>query len=282
MTGRAYTIIDVFTDRPLEGNPAAIFDDGSGLTDEVMQRTARELNLSETVFLLPAQGEADAAVRIFTPASELPFAGHPVLGTAFVLAARLGTESIRLETGAGPISIALRRQDGEVVFGEMDQPIPAPEPFGQAGALLAGLRIDRSELPIEAYRNGPLQVYVALPDEISVIDLRPDMGALSDLGDGLGISCFAGRGGRFKTRMFAPALGVPEDPATGSAAGPLALHLARHRRIDYGERIEIRQGAEIRRPSFIYATVEGSANQIDRVVVGGSAVVVASGQYRLD
>jgi trans-2,3-dihydro-3-hydroxyanthranilate isomerase len=282
MTGRSYTVVDVFTDRPLEGNPVAIFDDGSGLTDEVMQRTARELNLSETVFVLPPTAGADAAVRVFTPGSELPFAGHPVLGTAFVLAGRSHTELVTLETGAGPIAIALRREGGEVVFGEMDQPIPAPEPFAQAEALLAALHLDRSELPIEAYPNGPLQVYVALPDEISVIDLRPDMAALSDLGDRLGVSCFAGRDGRWKTRMFAPALGVPEDPATGSAAGPLALHLVRHRRINYGEQIEIRQGADIRRPSLIYARVEGSMGRVDRIVVGGSAVVVATGEYRLD
>lgn len=113
MTSRAYTIVDVFTDTPLQGNLAAVFTDGRGLDGELMQRTARELNLSETVFVLPPSpgSAADAGVRIFTPASELPFAGHPVLGTAFVLAAsRPDTERITLETGAGLVPIALRRK----------------------------------------------------------------------------------------------------------------------------------------------------------------------------
>src|SRR6202011_846541 len=98
----------------------------------------------------------------------------------------------------------------------------------------------------------------------------------------IGVSCFAGRARHWKTRMFAPGLGVPEDPATGSAAGPLALHLARHGRIDFGEQIELCQGAEIRRPSALYARVEGSAERVERVLVGGSAVIVARGEYRFD
>jgi trans-2,3-dihydro-3-hydroxyanthranilate isomerase len=153
--------------------------------------------------------------------------------------------------------------------------------FPPTEALLAALGIEGSELPIEAYRNGTVHVYVALPDEAAVANLRPDGVALADLGDGFGISCFAGHGARFKTRMFAPTLGVFEDPATGSAAGPLALHLARHGRIGYGQQIEIRQGEEVRRPSLLYARVDGSDSQVDRVLVGGSAVIVAEGTYRL-
>jgi trans-2,3-dihydro-3-hydroxyanthranilate isomerase len=282
VTTRRYTIVDVFTDAPLEGNPAAIFTDGSGLSDEVMQRTARELNLSETVFVLPPGDEADAAVRIFTPTAELPFAGHPVLGTAFVLGAESDAERVTLQTVAGRVPIALRREHGRIVFGEMDQPIPVREPFEHADALLAALRVERSELPIEAYRNGPLHVYVALPDERAVASLRPDLTALTDIGPDFGISCFSRAGEQFKTRNFAPALGVPEDPATGSAAGPLAVHLARHGWIDYGQQIEIRQGEEVGRPSLLHARVEGSDTKLERVAVGGSAVIVAEGEYRLE
>jgi trans-2,3-dihydro-3-hydroxyanthranilate isomerase len=133
---------------------------------------------------------------------------------------------------------------------------------------------------VQAYRNGPLHVYVGLEDEAAVAALRPDLSALADLGE-LGVGCFAGTDGRFKSRNFAPGLGVPEDPATGSAAGPLALHLARHGRIGWGEQIEIRQGAEIGRPSLLHARVEGARDQIVRVVVGGSAVVVARGEFDL-
>lgn len=278
---RTYTIVDVFTDAPLEGNPVAVFDDGNGLETEVMQRVARELNLSETVFLLPASGGADARVRIFTPFMELPFAGHPVLGTAFVLAERSGGSSVGLETGAGLVPVTLRRSGSAVVYGEMDQPIPVPEPVSAPERLLSALGVKASELPIEAYRNGPLHVYVALAGEEAVASLAPDMAALAALARGFGVSCFAGAGARFKTRMFGPAVGVPEDPATGSAAGPLALHLARHAWIDYGAEIEIRQGAEIGRPSVLRARVEGGPERIERIVVGGSAVIVARGEFRV-
>jgi trans-2,3-dihydro-3-hydroxyanthranilate isomerase len=164
----------------------------------------------------------------------------------------------------------------------MEQFVPAIEPFEATAELLAALGVAAYDgLPIEAYRNGPAHVYVELPDEDAVAALRPDIGALERLGD-YGINCFAGSGERFKTRMFGPALGVAEDPATGSAAGPLAMHLARHGRVAPGTSVEIRQGAEIGRPSVLYARVEGTPERIERVFVGGSAVIVARGEYLLD
>ena len=277
---RGYVVADVFTDTPLQGNQLAVFTDGRGLPGEHMQRVARELNLSETVFFLPPDQGGDVRVRIFTPASELPFAGHPVLGSAFLAAELLELETVRLETGSGLVPVVLRRENGQVVSGRMEQPIPAWEPYEHAGRLLAAVGVAESGLPVEVYRNGPRHVYVALPDEAAVAALRPDLGALAGLGE-IGVSCFAGGGRRWKTRMFGPGLGVAEYPATGSAAGPLAVHLARHGRTGFGEEIEIRQGAEIGRPSVLYATAEGSAREIGRVLVGGSAVVVARGQYRL-
>jgi trans-2,3-dihydro-3-hydroxyanthranilate isomerase len=278
---RSYVIVDVFTSVALEGNPVAVFSDGTGLSTETMQRAARELNLSETVFLVPGDEDTDARVRIFTPYHELPFAGHPVLGTAFVLGEQSGRDTVVLRTGSGPVTIALERRNGSIVFGEMHQPIPTWEPFDQADDLLAALGVAGSELPVDVYDNGPRHVFVALGDEIAVAKLRPDIAALTDLA-AVGVSCFAVTDGRVKTRMFGPALGVLEDPATGSAAGPLAVHLARHGRTAFGETIVIRQGAEIGRPSVLHARADGSAAKIERVVVGGSAVVVARGEYRLD
>jgi trans-2,3-dihydro-3-hydroxyanthranilate isomerase len=279
---REYVVADVFTDVPLEGNPVAVFSDGSGLSTEVMQRAARELNLSETVFMLPAEDDGEHAhIRIFTPAAELPFAGHPVLGTAFILGERLGLDVVRLRTGAGPIPITLRREGETIVFGEMEQPIPTWQVLDCAGELLAALRVPRSGLPVEIYDNGPRFAYVELADGEAVAALSPDLNALGALGR-FGVSCFSSRGSRVKTRMFSPAFGVPEDPATGSAAGPLTVHLARHGRIAFGERVEIRQGAEIGRPSLLKAVVDGSGDRIERVAVGGGAVVVARGEYRLD
>ena len=256
-----------------------MFPDGRDLGTDVMQRTARELNLSETVFFLPAGDSADIRLRIFTPAGELSFAGHPVLGSAFVLGEVLGTPAVTLETGSGLIPVELKRDHGRIAFGRMVQPIPVPEPYEDAAALLAALGVRESGLPVEAYRNGPLHVYVELASEAEVAGLWPDQRALAQLP--IYVNTFAGRGLAWKTRIFAPYHGVPEDPATGSAAGPLAVHLARHGRIGFGEEIEIRQGQEIGRPSRLYAQAEGSADKVERVLVGGSAVIVARGEYRL-
>ena len=276
----SYLVLDVFTTQPLQGNQLGVFLDGRPLRTEEMQRLAREMNFAETVFLLPPASGGDVLARIFTPGSELPFAGHPVLGTAFVVATAKASDAVVIETGAGPVPVRLERNDGRIVFGRMEQPIPTPEPFGQEAELLSALGLESSGLPVELYRNGPPHVYVNLPDEAAVAGLRPDMSRLTDLG--VAANCFAGAGEWWKTRMFAPALGVPEDPATGSAAGPLALHLARHGRIAFGQEIEIRQGEAINRPSVLYARASGSAGHVESIEVGGSAQIVASGRFRID
>jgi trans-2,3-dihydro-3-hydroxyanthranilate isomerase len=278
---RRYVVADVFTDTPLQGNPVAVFEDAEGLSGELMQRAARELNLSETVFVLGAGDDHDAHIRIFTPSLELRFAGHPVLGTAFVLGEALGLDTVRLRTKAGVVEVTLTRADGRIVFGEMVQPVPTWTAFTHADEVLAAVGVQRSELPVEVYDNGPRHTYVCLPDEGAVAALTPDIGALGRLG-AVGVSCFAAEGARVKTRMFGPGLGMAEDPATGSAAGPLAVHLARHGVVGFGDQIEIRQGAEIGRPSMLYAAAHGSPERIERVLVGGAAVVVGRGEYQLD
>jgi trans-2,3-dihydro-3-hydroxyanthranilate isomerase len=285
MSMRRYSIADVFTDVPLQGNQVAVFTDASGLSDETMQRAAREMNLSETVFVFRAENpDAHLRVRIFTPTTELPFAGHPVLGTAFVVGRAMGSNVVRLETGLGIVPVTLSRANGGApYYGEMEQFVPPVESFEAVDELVAALGAapDHGGLPIEAYRNGPLHVYVEFPSEDAVAAVKPDLGAIERLGV-YGINCFAGAGTRWKTRMFGPALGVAEDPATGSAAGPLAVHLVRHGRVEFGTDIEIVQGVEIGRRSVLRARVEGSGQEIERVFVGGSAVIVARGEYRLD
>jgi trans-2,3-dihydro-3-hydroxyanthranilate isomerase len=277
-TNAPYVVVDVFTDRPLEGNQLAVFPEAAGFSSELMQQLAREMNFSETVFVLPAAGDGDARIRIFTPRHELPFAGHPVLGCAWVIGERLRRKTVRLESGLGLIPVELEEKNGRIVFGRMQQRVPSWGPYEHERALLEALGLERSELPIEAYPNGPLHVYVALESEQAVTRLEPDFAALAGLGQ-VAANCFAGAGTSWTTRMFAPGDGVFEDPATGSAAGPLAIHLARHGRIAFGEEIEIRQGAEIGRPSILYARAEGSGENIRRVEVGGSAVVVARGEF---
>jgi trans-2,3-dihydro-3-hydroxyanthranilate isomerase len=274
-------VVDVFTDTPLEGNPVAVFMDGDGVSTETMQRVARELNLSETVFLLPGEDGAHHRARIFTPTLELAFAGHPVLGSAFLVAKRQSIDTVKLLTGMGVVSVALQRRDGALVFGEMQQPLPTWERFDRPDELLTALGLTGSELPIEVYDNGTRHAFVALGDEAAVAALRPDMVALGGFGP-VGVSCFAVADGHVRTRMFGPGLGVAEDPATGSAAGPLAVHLARHGVTAFGDRTKIHQGAEIGRPSILHARAEGSADRLARVVVGGAAVIVARGEYRID
>ncbi|MBK7582435.1 MAG: PhzF family phenazine biosynthesis protein [Myxococcales bacterium] len=275
-----YVVCDVFTDRPLEGNQLAVFTNASGVDDKTMQALARETNFSETVFVLRAEQGGHAKLRIFTPAREVPFAGHPVLGTAFVLGSPMTVDDMRLETGRGEVPVALTREGGRVTFGRMQQPIPTWKTFEAADELCAALGVERSELPIESYDNGIVHTYVALASREAVAAVRPDFARLARVPTH-GVSVFAGSGLEYKTRMFAPEAGVNEDPATGSAAGPLALHLARHGRLAFGDEIRIEQGAELGRPSVLFARVSGTSDSVERVEVGGSAVVVARGEFRV-
>ena len=237
------------------------------------------MNLSETVFVYKPEGEGHARIRIFTPIREMPFAGHPTLGTAFVLSGPLQLEVIKLETGRGLVPVRLDRDEsGRIVFGRMEQPLPTVELYPDANELFNVLGVQGSELPVEVYDNGVNHVYVCLGSNDEVAALRPDMAGLADRVGVVCVNCFAGEGARWKTRMFAPASGVTEDPATGSAAGPLALHLARHGRIAFGDEIEISQGVEVGRPSTLFARVEGSADDVQRVEVGGGAVTVGRGE----
>ena len=273
-----YVVADVFTDTPLTGNQLAVFTGARGLDDGMMQALALEVGFSETVFVLPPEAGGNVRIRIFTPHYELPFAGHPTLGTAFVLGAPLQLGVITLETGRGNVPVALERDEsGRIVFGRMEQPVPTVDPFPAAAALCEALGVAGSELPVERYDNGATHLFVALGSEAEVAALRPNVPAVVDFGV-TGVSCFAGSGGRWTTRMF---WAGGEDAATGSAAGPLACHLARHGRIAWGDEIVISQGASIGRPSTLYARAEGGDGLIDRVEVGGQAVTVARGEFRL-
>jgi trans-2,3-dihydro-3-hydroxyanthranilate isomerase len=275
-----YVVCDVFTDVPLAGNQLAVFTDAREIPEETLQRLARELNIAETTFVYPPEADGHVKMRIFTPLTELPFAGHPTLGTAFVLAAPLQLGEIRIECEAGTVPVLLEREGARIVFGRMEQPIPAWRPFERADELLAALGVAESRLPVEHYAQGPGHVFVELGSAEDVAALAPDFAAVARVTDG-GAVCFAAADGGWKARAFVPAVGIDEDPATGSAAGPLALHLARHGRIAFGAEIVISQGAEIGRPSTLHARADGSADAVERLEVGGSAIVVARGEFRL-
>lgn len=280
MAGLRYVVVDVFTDRALEGNQLAVFTDARDVDDATMQALALELGLSETTFVLPPEQGGTVRIRIFTPRTELPFAGHPCLGTAWVLAQPLQRDVVELETKGGLVPVELERDaSGVVVFGRMEQPLPRVEPYPESEALLAALGVESAHMPVERYDNGIQHTFVALGSEAEVAALRPNLDALAELR--VMANCIAGSDARWKTRMFAPHAGVPEDAATGSAAGPLAVHVCRHAGVPWGEWIEISQGAEIGRPSTLFALADSRAGEVVRVAVGGRAVIVARGEFRL-
>jgi trans-2,3-dihydro-3-hydroxyanthranilate isomerase len=270
-----YVVVDAFARRPLEGNPVAVFFDAADLSAELMQRIANEMHLSEVTFVLPPEHGGDARIRIFTPVNELPFAGHPLLGTAVALGEALSVNRLRLETAMGSVDIVVDDKDG-AHWVRMQQPVPSWGPYERATELLAALGVASASTPVEVYRNGPRHVFVGFEDVPSLSALRPDHRALSRLPD-MAANCFAGSGTRWRSRMFSPAYGVVEDAATGSAAGPLAVHLARHGLAGWGEEIHIAQGVEIGRCSVMSATAEGDGEQVSSVHVSGHAVVIARG-----
>jgi trans-2,3-dihydro-3-hydroxyanthranilate isomerase len=277
MRSYRYVVCDVFTNRPLEGNALAVFVAAQGLETETMQRLARETNLSETTFVLPPERGGDAKVRIFTPTRELRFAGHPTLGTAFVLAEMLDGSEITLELGVGPIPVQIEREGGQAVFGWMRQPTPTVLEFEDAASILAALGAAASVLPVLVYDNGQRHVMVALESPLAVASLRP---SFEQLGRALqaGVCAFHFTGDQAFARYFAPHAGISEDPATGSAAGPLALHLVRHAGFPLGRELVIEQGREVGRPSRLVARIT-EADGMLAVDVGGSAVIVARGEF---
>ncbi|HEX5992623.1 MAG TPA: PhzF family phenazine biosynthesis protein [Thermomicrobiales bacterium] len=280
----SFRIVDVFSERPLAGNQLAVFENATRIPEAQLQPLAQEIGYSETVFAYPKRNDAHQQIRIFTPTSEIPFAGHPVLGTAVVIATNTGANRVVLETGRGLVPVRIDRTVGPAARGTMEQPIPSFKIYDKEVEFLRALGVDRSVLPVTIYDNGLAHVYAMLerPDDVAAV--RPDFSALSELARSsglplMGFNVFSGSGPAWKTRMFAPADDIAEDPATGSAAGPLALHLARHGRIPWDTEIRIAQGAEIGRPSELFARVSGNADHVTRIEVSGHAVPVGGGWF---
>jgi trans-2,3-dihydro-3-hydroxyanthranilate isomerase len=268
-----YVIVDVFTATALEGNPLAVFTGADGLDDATMQALARETNLSETTFLQRATEGGTARLRIFTPAEEIPFAGHPVLGSAWVIARATPISDIGFETGMGLIPVAIEREGGTLVGARMRQPDPLIGPADiDADELGRALGTPLVGTPVKA-ANGITHLLCPVAD---VGEARPDMTALAAY-DVHTIYLWAPpRDGELRTRMFSPLDGIWEDPATGSAAGALGSHLLQSGVIPPG-RVTMVQGVEMLRPSYIEVDVAEGAPP----VVGGSCRVVARGEFQL-
>src|SRR5713101_5203003 len=182
MTSFRYVVVDVFTNEALAGNQLAVFTDARDIPESQLQRLAKEMNFSETTFVYPPEDGGHVKMRIFTPASEIPFAGHPTLGTAFVLAGPLQLLEIRIECGSGTVPVRVEREGARIVFGRMEQPLPTVTVFERSDELLDALSVAKSELPVELYDNGVQHVFVALGSAREVAALEPDLQRIKALG----------------------------------------------------------------------------------------------------
>lgn len=276
-----YNLVDVFTDKALEGNQLAVFTASQGLSAEQMQSIAREMNLSETVFFFPPTEGGHARLRIFTPRTELPFAGHPILGAAWVLGGPIEMDLLKLETGAGMIEVLLTRQGQKLSSAWMSQPIPQIAEFKDLEALSSALMPKKSGCHVESAvqaQNGPRHLLCDVANVSVLTELKPDMAMLAALWDG-GVLAYAQVAeGRVRARYFAPAAGINEDAATGSAAGPLGAHLVLCGRHTSNEILVVEQGIEMKRPSQIWVRAEVRDGELLEVRVGGVARVIGRGE----
>ncbi|MBC5800966.1 MAG: PhzF family phenazine biosynthesis protein [Candidatus Eremiobacteraeota bacterium] len=281
----AYVVVDVFTEVPFAGNPLAVFLEPQGLSSAEMQALARELNLSETAFVFPPERAGSAArVRIFTPRAEIPFAGHPTIGSAFALvdAGRLPASDFVLEENVGPIAIRLERARDPFIAWLRTPPLSFGGRFeGPACAQALGLTEDDllGDYPVEAVSAGNPFLYVPLRDPATVDRAALEPAAMrratvDPAGDAVFV--FAPTAEGVYARMFAPALGVAEDPATGSATGPLGAYLAKYGLIANtdGTRFRNEQGVKMQRRSLIQGILRMRDGTLETVEVGGSAVRV--------
>lgn len=291
---RRFAVIqmDVFAAKPLEGNPLAVFPDAHGLSDAEMQALAKEMNLSETTFILrrdaSTESQKGVRVRIFTVGEELPFAGHPTLGTAFVLRGESGAMDVALDLNVGKIPVSFEQKDG-MAFGEMRQRDPE---FGaqhdrDAVARATGLSVEDldNELPIETVSTGVAFTMVPVRRLSVMQNLRIDTARAADYLEPTGSKFFffvsretVDPAARLHARMI---FYNGEDPATGSASGCAAAWMVQHGVAKPDERVLIEQGVEMKRPSRIFVRAKKSDHGVTEVRVGGNAVEVMRGEITL-
>jgi trans-2,3-dihydro-3-hydroxyanthranilate isomerase len=304
MKSAKYVIADVFTDKQFGGNQLAVFTDGRGLDGDLMQDIAREINYSETTFLLPPKSGGDYQVRIFTPARELPFAGHPLVGSAYVIVFERMKEwmapvtNVSLETGVGLIAAQIQTENGRAGETTMTQPLPEiTGTIEDVDEVAAALSISPSEirstsLPVQTVYNGLTVLVVPIGRLSTIQNMKPDFSALQRLGTSHKAETIlvvtnetVMPKNNVHCRVFAPAAGVFEDAATGSANGALGYYLVRHggvAAVHFGS-IKSEQGFEMKRPSIIRISVgvEHDTNIPTSIRVGGGVVVSGRGELFL-
>ncbi len=283
--------VDVFTERPLAGNQLAVVLGADAIPGEAMQAFAREMNISETTFVMAPSGPGHAArVRIFTPFDELPFAGHPTLGTAWVIWKQglvpPATEELTLEEGIGPVRVRIERSGAREVLWMTHPPVEFGEVIAERGGVAAALGVRAEDLvpdvPIQVARTGLPFLFVALRDAQAVDRATSNAAALAEFPHHFFIFARVGPQ-RLYSRMFAPhTAGIAEDPATGSASGPLGAFAVEHGLVERAAHVSIlsEQGTKMGRPSFVRIALEyaGGADRPSRIEVGGAVVPVVSGE----
>jgi trans-2,3-dihydro-3-hydroxyanthranilate isomerase len=299
MRSYRYIHLDVFTDHLFGGNQLAVFLDGRGLTPDAMQAIAKEMNFAESTFVLPAeQRGTDVRMRIFTPAEELPMAGHPTIGSTFALA-RAGVinserEGFVFGLGIGPVPVSLTWKKKELSFVWMTQPNPTfgdpiANPGGAAAAIgLSPAAVTATGLPVQVVSCGVPFLFIPLTTRRAVDSAVLDSEALETFYQSAGtrahgVFVFSPQPGPDKatvySRMFAPGLGIVEDPATGSASGPLGCYLTRHKTVaaKHAAAMLSLQGVKMGRPSHVHISIGLNGSEINSVRVGGNAVVAGEG-----
>jgi trans-2,3-dihydro-3-hydroxyanthranilate isomerase len=305
MSDKRFIIADVFTDKQFGGNQLAVFTDGSSLDSETMQNIAREMNYSETTFILPPEAGSDFRLRIFTPAEELPFAGHPLVGSGYVIVAEKMKNwsepftSVKIETGVGEIIVNVDTLGGKAGFSQMTQPLPVVKAdWPDIGRLAKALALEASDiestkLPVQLLFNGIPVLMIPVVSLKAVQSINVDVNALQAISKEAGAKTVMA----FTTepvaptstvhcRVFAPVEGILEDAATGSANGPLGFYMVHHKLVkaEATTKIISEQGYEMRRPSIIHIEIDVdlSANQMTGVRVGGGVVLSGHGVIHIE
>ncbi len=296
-----YLHLDVFTDRRFEGNQLAVFPEPQGLSVEQMQRIANEMAFSETTFIFPPEGSGDVRMRIFTPAEELPMAGHPTVGSTFALASEgtiaKGREQFVFELGVGPTPVSLEWGPNGLEFAWMTQKLPTfGTPIADREALAAAIGLSAQHLssrPAQVVSCGVPFLFVPIETRAAVDEVTIDRKALARCCQASGVDerpVFfftldrAGAGEEtVYSRMLAPGFGIAEDPATGAASGPLGSYLLHHGLVsaESARSMLSLQGVAMGRPSRIYISIDSERGAISRVRVGGKSVLVGRGQIEI-
>lgn len=294
-----YYLLDVFTNQPFGGNPLAVFPDASGLDTQQMQSLTKELNLSESVFLFPPENKlADIKMRIFTPGKELPTAGHPTIGTSFLLLNEgllqpKNPEKLILEQKIGQIIVNFKKEGHKYTQLMMHQPLPTFEETFNDKGLIASLLSIRADEIVEDYPcrivncgNPFLLVPIKSLQTMEKLKLNHELyyQILEEV-DIIGVMAFSLETSSPEilthSRMFAPQIGVTEDPATGSAHGPLASYLFNYQMANVNQLVTGEQGVEMGRASFINMQIETEDAKISSVLVGGESVIMGKGEIRI-